>query len=65
MEGMIAREVLLVDTDTNTKMLVEDYMHNEAYMMCSLYQSYITRCLAMVVTPRATLENLVMAVNTN
>ena len=59
---MIARE-LLVDTDT--KVLVENYMRHEAYMMFASCQSYTTCCSATVVTPRATIETLVMVVDTD
>jgi hypothetical protein len=72
-EDIIAREVLINDEvdeysqsdDQHVKALVEDYMCLEAYMMSAPRQSYITQCSGTVVTPRATLEPLVMAVDTD
>ena len=72
-EDIIAREILIndevddfADADSqNIQAMVADYMVHEAFMMSAPRQSYITRCSSMVVTPRAVLEPLVMAVDTD
>ena len=72
-EDIIANEALLEDAvdefhqkdDKHVKALVEDYMCHDAYMMSVPHQLYITCCSGTVVMPRATLEPLVMVVDTD